>query len=103
MQSFLLSGNLGKLLPAQGGAEWEIVTPVSLTLHAADEGGYLITDEDFALEGMGPTPIAAVQNYAAALLTYYREIEASARHNPDDLVELTNLQLYLRRVTEEPR
>jgi hypothetical protein len=98
MQSFLLSGNLGKLLPEEGGADWEIVTPVSLTLHAADEGVYLITDEDFALEGTGSTPVAAVQSYAAALLNYYRGIEASAPNNPDDLVELTKLQLYVRRV-----
>ncbi len=101
MQSFLLSGNLGKLLPEQGGANWEIVTPVSLTLHTAEDGEYLISDEDFALEGLGQTPIAAVQDYALALLAYYQEIETSAPDNPDDLVELTKLQLYLRRVSEE--
>ena len=97
MPSFLLSGNLGKLLPGEGAA-WEMVTPVSLTLHAMEGGEFLISDEDFALEGSGATPMEAVQSYVAALLRYYQGIESSAPGNPDDLVELTELQLYLRRV-----
>jgi hypothetical protein len=100
MQSFLLSGNLARLLPGEGAA-WEIVTPVSLTLHPVEDGGFLISDEDFALEGSGATPIEAVQSYVAALLHYYQGIEASAPGNADDLVELTKLQLYLRRVAED--
>jgi hypothetical protein len=97
MQSFLLSGNLAKLLPGEG-AGWEIVTPVSLTLQPVEGGGFLISDEDFALEGSGATPIQAVQSYVAALLHYYEGIETSAPSNPDDLVELTKLQLYVRRL-----
>ena len=85
-------------MPDQDGANWEIVTPVTLNLHLEESGRFLISDEDFALEGAGPTPIEAVRRYATALLAYYQDVEARAAHSAAWLAELNHLRRHLRRV-----
>ncbi len=80
------------------GHGWEIIQPLPIPVMSDDDGSYVVSDDLFAVYGVGGTSPAARRDYLVALTEFYQLVLADAeRCEPHSQRLFRHLRTYLRR------
>jgi hypothetical protein len=63
------------------GPEWELKTPIYLTVERDEDGEYIVTDTFSVAYGNGPTPTKAQEDYCDSLIEYYETLRELSKGN----------------------
>lgn len=75
---------------------WEVVKRLLVTLEKDEDDGYIVSEDKFAVYGVGDTPTEATQDYIVSLIEYYQLLASKAESNQATKELFSYLQLYLR-------
>ena len=78
---------------------WEFVQPLLVKLEKEEDGTLIVSDDVFAVYGVGDTESKAMQDYAVSLTDYYELLAERAREDdPATQALFLRLQSYIRAV-----
>lgn len=76
--------------------EWEFRQPLLITIEQGDDNSFIVSDQVFAMYGVGEQVADAIADYISALLEYYELL--SLRRDEPSLKLFRRLQSYLQPV-----
>lgn len=75
---------------------WEVVKSLLVTLEKDEDNSYIVSEDKFAIYGVGDTPAEATQDYIVSLIEYYQLLASRAESNQATKELFSYLQSYLR-------
>jgi len=85
-----------ELLFGKIASNWEVTKPLLVKIEQEEDGSYLVSEDLFAVYGVGDTSYDALQDYITSLIEYYNLLSARAEKNVPTQTLFRCLQQYLR-------
>jgi hypothetical protein len=89
-----------ELLFGKIASNWEVTKPLLVKIEQEEDGSYLVSEDVFAVYGVGETSYSALQDYITSLIEYYNLLSVRAEKNVPTQTLFRCLQHYLRKTDE---
>ena len=83
------------LMGSLGETNLSLLQPISVILESDDEGGFVVSDDIFAVYGEGPAPVAALRDYRSSLEDYFLLLREHSEGSPEDAQQFSKLKDYV--------
>jgi len=89
-----------QLLSGEIAPGWKIIEPLLVTIEQDEDGSYVVSEDLFAVYGVGDTPSDALRDYTVSLTDYYDLVSAQAKGDGPTQSLFHRLQQYVQKAIE---